>query len=75
MDLAGRDITDHLILLLRRAGYNFHTSSEFELVKQIKEKNCYVATMYSNEEKFMEEPSKSTSVFLLPDGRPINLGA
>ncbi len=38
MDLAGRDVTQHLMLLLRRAGHPLHTSAEFEIVKDIKEK-------------------------------------
>jgi len=75
IDLAGRDVTEHLQLLLRRSGYIFNTSSEFELVKQIKEKNCYVATIYSSEDKFMDDSNKNPSTYLLPDGRPINLGA
>ena len=28
VDLAGRDVTDHLQSLLRRSGYNFNTSVE-----------------------------------------------
>jgi len=28
------------MMLLRRAGYAFHTTSEFELVRKIKEKHC-----------------------------------
>jgi hypothetical protein len=32
-----RDVTERLQLLLRRAGYNFTTSSEREIVRQIKE--------------------------------------
>ncbi|OMJ67465.1 hypothetical protein SteCoe_35371 [Stentor coeruleus] len=75
IDLAGRDITEHLLLLMKRAGYSFNTSAEFELVKQIKEKNCYVATIYSNEDKFLDEPNKNPSSYLLPDGRAINLGS
>jgi centractin len=40
MDLGGRDITEYMMLLLRRLGYNFHTSAEFEIVKKIKENRC-----------------------------------
>ena len=29
IDLGGRDITKHLMLLLQRAGYSFHTTAEF----------------------------------------------
>mmetsp|Transcript_631 Transcript_631/g.1027 ORF Transcript_631/g.1027 Transcript_631/m.1027 type:complete len:187 (-) Transcript_631:42-602(-) len=63
------------MLLLRRAGYIFHTSAEFEVVRQIKEKNCYVATIYSSEDNYFDDPTKNASAYLLPDGRPINLGA
>jgi actin-related protein len=42
MDLGGRDVTQHLMQLLRRAGYPLHTSAEFEIVRQIKEKCCSV---------------------------------
>lgn len=40
VDLAGRDVTEYLNLLLRRQGTSFHTSAEFEIVKKIKEKRC-----------------------------------
>jgi len=42
MDLGGRDVTQHLMQLLRRAGHALHTSAEFEIVKDIKEKQCSV---------------------------------
>jgi actin-related protein len=45
IDIGGRDVTNHLLQLLRRSGYSFHTTSEFEIVKKIKEKWCYVAPM------------------------------
>ena len=76
IDLAGRDVTEHLMLLLRRAGYPFHTSAEFEMVRQIKEKNCYVAAIYNKEEQFQEDQSKNlTTNYLLPDGRAISISA
>ena len=37
IDLGGRDVTKHLQDLLRRSGYVFHTTTEFEIVKKIKE--------------------------------------
>jgi len=42
IDLAGRDITERLLLLLRRNGVKFHTSAEFEIVRKIKETACMV---------------------------------
>ena len=40
MDLGGRDVTDILMALLRKLEYNFHTSTEFEIVKIMKESRC-----------------------------------
>jgi centractin len=45
IDIGGRDVTYHLMQLLRRSGYSLHTTAEFEIVKKIKEKWCYVAPM------------------------------
>ena len=42
MNLAGRDLTEYLQRLLLLRGYSFTTSAEFELVKLIKEKLCFV---------------------------------
>ncbi|KAI9217389.1 actin-2, partial [Blastocladiella britannica] len=51
IDLAGRDITQHLQVLLRKNGYTFHTSAELEVVRLIKEKTCYVSLNPAKEEK------------------------
>lgn len=45
IDLAGRDITQRLLLLLRRNGIRFHTSAEFEIVRKIKENACQIKEM------------------------------
>lgn len=42
VDIAGRDVTKYLKLLLRKEGADFHTTAEFEIVKTIKEVRKYV---------------------------------
>lgn len=39
--MGGRDITEHLALLLQRSGYSFRTTAEFQIVRRIKEMHCY----------------------------------
>src|SRR6266487_2650755 len=51
IDVAGRDVTDYLQVLLRKNGYVFHTSAEKEVVRMIKEKTGYVALDPKREEK------------------------
>ena len=43
LDVAGRDVTRHLINLLFRRGYALNRTADFETVRQIKEKLCYVS--------------------------------
>lgn len=78
IDVAGRDITDHLQLLLRKGGYNFSTSAEREIVRTIKESACYVAFDPAKEEELLETDKASKPVQLsykLPDGNTIELGS
>ncbi|KDO22129.1 hypothetical protein SPRG_10947 [Saprolegnia parasitica CBS 223.65] len=81
MDVAGRDVTNYLQLLCRRAGYVFQTSAELEIVKEIKEKLCYVAFNPAKEEQLAhaagDTPSsaaQASSEYRLPDGSVLNLG-
>lgn len=43
MELAGRHVTDHLLKLLHRRGYAFNSTSDFELVRELKEKFCFIS--------------------------------
>ncbi|EGF82404.1 hypothetical protein BATDEDRAFT_29486 [Batrachochytrium dendrobatidis JAM81] len=72
IDVAGRDITEYLQLLLRKSGYHFHTSAEMEVVRIIKEKACYFSLNPAKEEK---STNNRADAFVLPDGRTIKLGS
>lgn len=71
IDVAGRDVTEYLQLLLRKSGHNFNTSAELEVVRDIKEKICYVAFNGEKSEKDEEEPEVP---YKLPDGNVIQIG-
>ncbi|TIA85331.1 hypothetical protein E3P99_04020 [Wallemia hederae] len=77
VDVAGRDVTHNLQVLLRRSGFNLTTSAELEVVRTIKEKCCYVALNPQKEEK--EAASRGDNArkeeFKLPDGNTIRLGS
>lgn len=46
VDVAGRDVTRYLRLLLRKEGLDFHTSAEFEVIKQLKEVGNVLVVLY-----------------------------
>ena len=71
IDLAGRDVTDYLKTLLRKSGYGFYTSGEWEVVRQIKEKMCYLATTAVRDEK--DCMGLKSEEYVLPDGQKISV--
>lgn len=69
VDIAGRDVTRHLRALIRKEGFNFRTTAEFEIVRSIKEKVCYLAT---NAQK--DEGSDAEKIsYTLPDGNSLEV--
>ncbi|KAH0517387.1 Beta-centractin [Microtus ochrogaster] len=48
VDIAGRDISCCLWLLLLKDGADFHALAEFEVVQTIKEQICYLSISSQN---------------------------
>ena len=66
--LAGRDMTTWMQKILKDNNYNFDTSAEKEIVRDMKEKMCYVAEDYEAELKKAESGSELEKQYTLPDG-------
>jgi actin, other eukaryote len=71
VDMAGRDLTEHMMKLLMETGNSFTTSAEKEIVRSIKEQLCYVALDYEEE---MTGKAAQEEEFELPDGTAIQVG-
>lgn len=74
LDLAGRDLTEFMMKLLHLRGHAFTTSAEKEIVRDIKEKLCYISEDYDYEMKMAEESDKVDKTYELPDGNIISVG-
>jgi len=74
LDIAGRHLTEYMIKLLQLRGYTFNRSADFELVREIKEKVCYVGYDLALEKKLALETTTVVQTFTLPDGRVLKVG-
>ncbi|KAL8844470.1 MAG: hypothetical protein Q9176_000981 [Flavoplaca citrina] len=79
IDVAGRDVTEHMQMLFRKSGLVFHTSAEKEVVRMIKEKTCYVAPDPKKEDREWAQnngrPEGKVLEYALPDGQRIKVGS
>lgn len=73
LDIAGRDITRYLIKLLLLRGYAFNHSADFETVRIMKEKLCYIGYNIETEQKLALETTVLVEPYTLPDGRVIKV--
>ena len=63
-----------MIKLLLLRGYAFNRSADFETVRQIKEKLCYVAYDPQEEKALAQDTTTLVESYTLPDGRKIKIG-
>ena len=67
---SGRDVTEYLEKMLTERGYSLTTTAQKDMVRDMKEKLCYVALDYD------EEIDKcDTKSYELPDGQVMTIGA
>jgi actin-related protein 2 len=75
LDVAGRHCTRYLIKLLQLRGYNLNRTADFDTVRQIKEKYCYVGYDMEVEKRLALETTTLMRTYELPDGRTIKIGS
>jgi len=75
IDLAGRDLTTHMTRLLSERGCGLDNSSGHQIVRDIKEKTCYVALDYDEEMAKAQSSSELEMTYELPDFNTITVGS
>jgi actin-related protein len=75
MEIAGRVLTDYMQKLLLENGESLTSSAELEIVRDIKEKLCYVAENYEAQHKAAQTSSDEDKAYVMPDKRVITIPA
>jgi len=74
IDTAGRSLTEHCMKILTERGYSFTTTAEREMVRDIKERYCYVSPDFDTEITASFSASTVDQSFELLDGQVITIG-
>lgn len=73
MNIAGRHITEYLTRLFQKKGYAFNSTVDFELVREMKEKFCFISNDIQGDRKLARETTYYNSFYKLPDGSRIHI--
>ena len=73
MDIAGRHITEYLVRLLQKKGYAFNSSADFDFVRELKEKYCFISNDIESDRKLERQTTFYNSYHLLPDETRIRI--
>lgn len=74
-NLAGRDLTDYFVKILSERGLHLTTSAEREIIKDLKEKTCYVALDFEEELNQSKQGTSKDMNYDMPDGSVITVGS
>lgn len=67
VNVAGRHVTTYLADLLLRRGYAFNSTADFETVREIKEKTCFVSCDIDLDRKLSKNTTCHLEEYRLPD--------
>ncbi|XP_063298710.1 actin, cytoskeletal 1A-like isoform X11 [Pelobates fuscus] len=73
LDLAGRELTSYLMSILNESGLSFISTSEREIVKYVKDRQCYIADEIELEELTRTGMEELEKEYKLPDGKIITV--
>ncbi|CAI2372658.1 unnamed protein product [Moneuplotes crassus] len=74
LNVAGRHVTEYLGKLLLFSGYAFNSSSDYEILRTIKETACYVSYDIARDRKLAMDTCVVNKEYRLPDKKKIILG-
>ena len=73
MDISGRDVTEQLVKLLTLRGYTFHKTSDFDVVREMKEKLCFVSADIELDRRIANETTTYVVPYELQDTRVVKI--